>query len=63
MAKIFNPARVFLVNCEKELDGVCMLDRSFFDHSGTLSGHTAMASMLSKWLCKTVFIIGSISNS
>ena len=57
MEKITNPSSIFLENCNTELPGVCKLDRTFFNSSGTLTGHTAMAEMLSKWLKKSAFII------
>jgi len=48
LEKIVNPFSPFLENCNDVLAGVCQLDQSFFDHSGTFAGHTGMAEMLSK---------------
>ena len=48
LQNIVNPSAIFLENCDDVLEGVCKVDESFFDFSGTFSGHTAMAVMLSK---------------
>ena len=56
MERITNPSAIFLEHCDKELPGVCKLDRTFFDYSGILTGHTAMAEKLSKWLNTSAFI-------
>ena len=55
LEQLENPASIFLENCNEKLPGVFKLDKSFYENSGTLAGHTAMADMLSKWLSNTVF--------
>ena len=47
LERIVNPIAIFLENCNDVLEGVCTLDDSHFALSGSFTGHTAMAEMLS----------------